>query len=134
MQTSYTNNRSFLEKIDALPTQGPQWFCDVVTATGDQVDEGGIPVIEELELWRRDPVECVEELIGNPAFKEMMKFAPERVYRDSNCTIRVYDEAWTGDLWWNIQVCFLASASAISQITNDVGDRENWTQEGQLHQ
>jgi hypothetical protein len=71
-------------------------------------------VIEELELWRRDPVKCVEELIGNPAFQEMMRFSPERVYRDANCTIRVYDEAWTGDLWWNIQVRILASAYAIS--------------------
>jgi hypothetical protein len=59
---------------------------------------------EELELWRRDPVECVKELVGNPAFRKVMKFAPERVFRDKERKVRAYSEAWTGDFWWEIQV------------------------------
>ena len=37
---------------------------------------------EKLELWRRDPVECVKEVLGNPALKDHLKYAPERVYED----------------------------------------------------
>ena len=33
-----------------------------------------------LGLWYQDPVEIVEELIGNPKFHEVMKYAPEQVY------------------------------------------------------
>ena len=37
---------------------------------------------EELELWMRDPVACIQELIGNPAFNGSMAYAPEKVYVD----------------------------------------------------
>lgn len=59
---------------------------------------------ERHELWRRDPVECVRELIGNPAFKEYIAYQPEKVYADPEGKTRVYDEMWTGDWWWNMQV------------------------------
>lgn len=88
-----------------MPTQGAGWTCDIVTSKGNQVnDEGDLMPVEKLELWRRDPVECVRELLGNPALKEYMKYAPERVYEDVEQTTRVFDEMWTGDWWWDTQV------------------------------
>ena len=52
--------------------------CEIITSTGDQVDEDGEPMpAEKLELWRRDPVECVSELLGNLAFKDHLKYALE---------------------------------------------------------
>jgi Plavaka transposase len=59
---------------------------------------------EKLELWRRDPVECVKDLMGNPAFADIMHFAPEKIYTDPEREDRQYDEMWTGDWWWNTQV------------------------------
>jgi len=47
---------------------------------------------EKLELWRQDPVECVKELLGNPALKNHMKYAPERVYEDVEGKNQVFDE------------------------------------------
>ena len=35
---------------------------------GDRVRDGETTT-EDLELWMRDPVECVKEMIENPAFK-----------------------------------------------------------------
>jgi Plavaka transposase len=35
--------------------------------------DGGM-MSKEVELWRRDPVECVRELIGNPAFREVISY------------------------------------------------------------
>jgi hypothetical protein len=57
-----------------------------VKADGDRVGDSGETMSEDLELWMRDPVECVKELVGNPAFKESMSFVPERVYADENGT------------------------------------------------
>jgi hypothetical protein len=109
MQTSYTNNRAFLKKVDSLPTKGPSWTCDIVTVTGDIVGGSGEPLKEELELWRRDPVECVKELLGNPAFRKVMRFAPERIFKDRERNVRLYNEAWTGDFWWEVQVSVLCT-------------------------
>ena len=54
------------------------WTCDIVTSKGDLLNEAGEPLpSEKLELWRRDPVECVRELLGNPALKDYLKYAPE---------------------------------------------------------
>jgi len=39
----------------------------MIDVEGDLVGEDGAMKQETVELWRRDPVECVEELIGNPA-------------------------------------------------------------------
>ena len=60
---------------------------------------------EKVELWKRDPVECIREIIGNPAFRDKLSYAPQRVYTDATETVRIYDEMWTGDTWWELQVC-----------------------------
>jgi hypothetical protein len=59
---------------------------------------------EEYELWRHDIIQVIKQLIGNPAFAEHMAYAPEHVFKDAKGTIRCYDEMWTGDWWWKIQV------------------------------
>ncbi|KAJ7686294.1 hypothetical protein B0H17DRAFT_1181238 [Mycena rosella] len=74
---SFHNNRAFLQKIDALPT-GPDWTCEIVTVAGNRLDENNEIMSEELELWKRDPVECIKELMSNPAFKNHMAYEPEK--------------------------------------------------------
>lgn len=59
-------------------------------------------------MWRRDPIECLRELMGNPAFREKMAYSPERVYTDAEGKNRLFDEMWTGDWWWNLQVSIFA--------------------------
>ena len=70
---------------------------------------------EELELWRRDPVDCVRDLIGNPAFAASMEFAPERVFVDEERSNRVINELWTADWWWETQVSPLKQITASHQ-------------------
>ena len=53
---------------------------------GDHVGDDGKRMSEDLEFWMWDPVECVKELIGNPAFKGLMSFVLEHVYADENGT------------------------------------------------
>ncbi|KAF8439422.1 hypothetical protein L210DRAFT_3321480, partial [Boletus edulis BED1] len=47
---------------------------------------------EELKLWMRDPVACLQELIGNLAFKGNLAYIPEKVYVDQEGQTRRYDE------------------------------------------
>lgn len=99
MSSKYT----FLQKVDQLPTS-QDWIYDSVTITGDTLGEDGDALTEQLDLWRRNPVECIQELIGNPAFREVMQYSPERVYAYQEGDVRIFDEMWTGEWWWNKQV------------------------------
>lgn len=60
--------------------------------SGDRRGEDGEMMGEELDLWHRDPLQCIEELLGNPAFEN-------KFFTDEGCTNRLIDEAWTAD-WW----------------------------------
>lgn len=103
---SFTTTKELLNNIDALPC-GPSWTCELLRVEGDMVDEAGVKAVETIELWKRDPVECIRELIGNPVFRSNMAYAPEKHYTDSTSTNAIYGEAWTGEWWWNIQVHLL---------------------------
>ena len=62
---------------------------------------------EILEVWHRDPVECVRELIGKPAFDGCLVYAPERHFADVAGESEVINEMWTARWWWTIQVSIL---------------------------
>lgn len=102
-ELSFHNTYSLLKKIDQLPT-GPDWVCDIVKVSGDLEGEDGETMVEELELWRRNPVECIQELIGNPSFKDKIVFEPAKFFTDEACSNRLIDEAWTADWWWKAHV------------------------------
>ena len=57
----------FYKHIDTLP-RGPKWECEELEIIGDERDNKGKLKSEVLQLWKRDPVECIKELIENPAF------------------------------------------------------------------
>ena len=64
-------------------------------------------------------MEIVEELIGNPKFCKVMKYAPERVYADKEGNVQVINEMWTGSWWWEIQVSMHRKvAKSSSKLTN----------------
>ena len=104
MIITYKSNYQFLKAVDKLPT-GPSWTCEIINVAGDNdYNDDGVTQGEALELWRRDSVECVSELIGNPTFKEYISYILEHVYTDDMGNIRIYDEMWTSDWWWETQV------------------------------
>ncbi|KAJ7442839.1 hypothetical protein FB451DRAFT_1437994 [Mycena latifolia] len=105
---SYTGKKSFFEKVDDLPG-GVKWQCRKMDIEGDLPDLDKDPTgtsmrWEQLEVWWRDPVECVRELIGNPTFRDVMQFAPEQLYADKFGDVQVVNEMWTAEWWWEIQV------------------------------
>ncbi|KAJ6625726.1 hypothetical protein B0H10DRAFT_2174006 [Mycena sp. CBHHK59/15] len=135
LKLSFHNNRAFLKKVDSLPT-GPEWTCKIVTAVGNRVDENGGLMTEDMELWIRDPVECIKELMSNPAFKNHMAYAPERVYsrRDGRESSRIFDEMWTANWWWKIQkllppgacISGIIISSDKTKLSQFQGDKTAW--------
>jgi hypothetical protein len=103
-------------KIDSLPT-GPKWEVIELSVEGRGVNDDGV-VTEKVELWRRDPVECIRELFSNPAFTDKIHYKPQKVYTDESRTERVYDEMWTGQWWWKMQVWVLSGWE--NEILSDV--------------
>jgi len=103
MKPSFASAHMFLKKVDALRT-GPAWDYRTIEITGDSIDRDGSPLKEKLEVWLRNPVECIAELLGNSAFDGSISYVPEQVYADEAGDSRVYDEMWTGDWWWDVQV------------------------------
>ncbi|KIJ59637.1 hypothetical protein HYDPIDRAFT_100300 [Hydnomerulius pinastri MD-312] len=131
---SYKNNRAFMKKIDSLPTKGPDFACDLIQVAGDQLGPNGEMMTTELELWRRNPVDCINELVGNPTFKDLMAYAPERAYEDAEGTKRIYDEMWTCDWWWETQqklpngatIAPVIIASDKTSLSQFRGDKSAW--------
>ncbi|KAF7364607.1 hypothetical protein MVEN_00329900 [Mycena venus] len=115
---SFHNNRAFLKKVDQLPT-GSDWTCKIVTAAGN-----------------RDPVECIRELMSNPAFHEHMAYAPECVYGTEERTeeSRIFDEMWTAEWWWKIQkllppgacITGIIISSDKTKLSQFSGDKTAW--------
>ncbi|KAI6116503.1 hypothetical protein F5141DRAFT_1187665 [Pisolithus sp. B1] len=87
---SFNTAWSFLRKVDGLCTR-PAWTCEIINVVGDIISKD-------------DPVECVEELISNPAFQDVMAYVPEHAYADAKGEKRIYDEMWTGEWWWDVQM------------------------------
>lgn len=93
-------------------------MCKEYVQQGDLKDGDGNPLLEKLEVWYRDPVECIKELMGNPMFAHHLAFAPERIFRDPNGKERHIDEMWTADWWWNLQVSISMLISSIQQYSS----------------
>ncbi|KAF8950928.1 hypothetical protein BDZ97DRAFT_1636640, partial [Flammula alnicola] len=88
---AFHNSRALLKRIDRLPT-GPSWTCTPLRITGDKVDKQKKPLTEDVELWHRNPVECIKELMENPAFEKNQCYEPRRVFRKGDYTNREYNE------------------------------------------
>jgi hypothetical protein len=102
-QPSFSSNYTLLKRIDALPIDSV-WKCKVIVVKGDDIGKDGKPKTESVELWSRDPIECLQNLIGNPAFRDHISYVSQKVFTSESGSTRIYDEAWTGDRWWAMQV------------------------------
>jgi hypothetical protein len=103
LKMSFTSKYSLMKAIDQLP-RGTEWQLKRISVEGNKLTNEQQYETEDLELWMRDPVECIRELMGNPEFDHMVSYAPERVFSDAEGKTRRYDEMWTGDWWWEMQV------------------------------
>ncbi|KIO15986.1 hypothetical protein M407DRAFT_86553 [Tulasnella calospora MUT 4182] len=99
---SFRNKYEFFKKVDNLP-RGPQFGCETVMIVGDILDTRGKRMKEEAELWLRNPVEVVRELLGRPSLRNAIVYVPLRAYTGADRQSRIYDKMWTGDWWYDAQ-------------------------------
>lgn len=107
---SFSSNYALNSLLDKLPSAGPRWRRIQRTIVGTLKDAKGDNFLkEEVEIWVRDIVEVVKELIGNASYGEKLVFVPQRVEINGNPTKQKIDEMWTGNWWMRIQVLYFIS-------------------------
>ncbi|KAI0696099.1 hypothetical protein BC835DRAFT_1272404 [Cytidiella melzeri] len=133
---SFKDKRAFFKKIDSLP-RGPGWQCELFELQCEERSEGESGV-EVFELWKRNPVECIRELLSNPTFKDNLRYAPEQRYEDDRGERPVLGEMWSGAWWERVQVSKrkllpkgatlvpVILASDKTQLSNFSGDKSAW--------
>ncbi|KAJ7586919.1 hypothetical protein C8J56DRAFT_1051214 [Mycena floridula] len=97
------------------------------------LSQAKIDEFSKLKL-RRDPLECIKELMGNPAFKDHLCYAPEQQFLDKEMTNQVYSDSWTADWCWQIQqrlpegatVAPIILSSNKTQLSRFRGDKQAW--------
>jgi hypothetical protein len=92
-----------MKAIDKLP-QSSEWNLKAIMIEGDLLGQDGRRQTEEVELWLRNPVDCIRELMANPTFRDAICFEPQQAFDDKEGTQRRYDEMWTANWWWEMQV------------------------------
>ncbi|KAJ7076071.1 hypothetical protein B0H15DRAFT_791005 [Mycena belliarum] len=131
--TDYSTKDQLLQAVDDLPG-GIGWKLEKVTLKGDLEDDDGKQIIENLELWYRDPVDCIRELMGNPVFRDVMQYAPQHVFEDEEGNSQVVNEMWTAAWWWKLQKLLPAGATIApiilssdkTKLSNFRGDQSAW--------
>ncbi|KIJ12243.1 hypothetical protein PAXINDRAFT_14867 [Paxillus involutus ATCC 200175] len=123
---SFKSSYTLLKAVDKL-SRASEWNLEAVSIKGDLYEE-------EVELWMRNPLDCIQELMANPTFADSVSFEPQRVFDDDEGRLRQYDEMWTGDWWWEMQgrlppgavVAPVILASDKTSLSQFCGDQEVW--------
>ncbi|KAF8598297.1 hypothetical protein BDV93DRAFT_534372 [Ceratobasidium sp. AG-I] len=132
---SFSSNYALNDLLDKLPSAGPRWRRIQKTIVGTLKDAKGENFLkEEVEIWVRDIVEVIQELIGNAAYGSKLVFVPQRVEIGGDPTKQKIDEMWTGDWWMRIQNLLPPGATVVpiilssdaTQLTNFSGGKSAW--------
>ena len=100
---SFASSGEMRKRIDLLPGTVPWKQVEVKVPGGSTTDP--------LVLNYRPADECFEELFKVPLFREHMDYTPRREYTDGSKKERLYNEIFTGDRAWELQVrmpCMIA--------------------------
>ncbi|KAK0443005.1 hypothetical protein EV421DRAFT_1736054 [Armillaria borealis] len=105
------NKKGYLNTIDELP-RGTDWKLEEIVLTGDRLDGDGQNLTEQLELWYRDPVDCIH----------------------SKGLTAVINEMWTASWWWDLQKYLPAGATVVpvilssdkTKLSQFRGDKSAW--------
>ncbi|KAG1727147.1 hypothetical protein EDD22DRAFT_982766 [Suillus occidentalis] len=129
LKMSFTSKYLLMKAINKLPHR-TKWQLKRIQVKGNSEQAE----CEDLELWLRNPVDCIHELMANPEFDGKVSYSPERVFVDVEGTTRQYDKMWTGEWWWETQgrlpegaviapIILTSDKTSLSQFQ---GDQEVW--------
>jgi hypothetical protein len=67
--------------------------------------ETTVPTKRKLQLYYRDPIDCLQSILHSPLVKDHIEFQPFQLFRSAEGAMRVYTEWLSGDTAWEMQVC-----------------------------
>ncbi|KAF8235728.1 hypothetical protein L208DRAFT_1255592 [Tricholoma matsutake] len=80
---------------EMLP-KGPEWRC--------KCWDTAYPTKKKLDLFYRDPLECIQSILSNPLMKSHLQFSLLHIFDSAVRAMRIYTEWLTGDVAWSMQV------------------------------
>ncbi|KAF5347656.1 hypothetical protein D9758_014854 [Tetrapyrgos nigripes] len=86
--------------IDAIRQGKIQWESFTVKFNGDlPEDQSPLPAWkqQEYQVWFRDPLAIMEQMLANPSFKTEMDVSPTRLFKNGK---RLYRDLMTGNWAW----------------------------------
>jgi hypothetical protein len=89
MCTSFKSKYTLMKAVDKLP-HGTEWKLKRINVEGNILTNGQCEH-KELELWLRNPVDCIRELMANTEFNGVVSYTPERVFEDVEGKVRQYE-------------------------------------------
>jgi len=105
----------------------------MVEVEGDILGTDGKPLTEEVELWMRNPLDCIRELLANPNFADAISYEPQKVFDDEAGRERRFNEMWMGDWWWEVQVSQLKSKGRAAYTCESIGSLAAWCHDRTSH-
>ncbi|KAG2087543.1 uncharacterized protein F5147DRAFT_781308 [Suillus discolor] len=112
----FSTTQELRSRAEMLP-KGPSWKCQIIPSLHHTKNP--------IQLFWRDPVECLEALFSNPLFHDKLDFVPRRVYTTAARLTRVYSEWLTGDSAWEFQSQVPRGATILGTILSS--DKTNIT-------
>jgi hypothetical protein len=85
----------------ADPDQGLRWISRRIDPES--------PTKNDLILYFRDPLLCLQYLMQSPLVKDHISFSPFKLYESATKLMRIYTEWLSGDKAWDMQVISLLS-------------------------
>ncbi|KAK7452202.1 hypothetical protein VKT23_012305 [Stygiomarasmius scandens] len=96
----FANHKEMYATIDSIPQGDIPWESFTVKYNGElPEDTSSLPEwkTQEYEVWFRNPLSILENMLANPSFKHEFDKAPKRLKRNGK---RVYQDLMSGNWAW----------------------------------
>jgi len=89
---------------------------------GTHVDKNRKKCFEIVELWCHNLINCIQEIIGNPALKDYIQYSPVKIFTNSSHNEQFFNEMSTAEWWWDVQVSVVRKKESVLFLTFDSCD------------
>ncbi|KAM6504101.1 hypothetical protein JOM56_001044 [Amanita muscaria] len=94
LNLSFSTGKKLRGLAEMLP-KGPEWQCKPL--------ETVYPTKRPLQLYYRNPLECIQSILYHPLLKDFIRLTPFRLYESAAKVMRLYTEWLSGDVAWSMQ-------------------------------
>ncbi|TFK66027.1 hypothetical protein BDN72DRAFT_772601, partial [Pluteus cervinus] len=85
LELSFTSAKDLRDKAESLPAVAP-WKCRTIKT------DPNYPAKKKLELYYRNPVEVIQNLLQNPLITDHIHYTPFRAFTCAQRVMRLYSE------------------------------------------